>query len=357
MRALIFVLTILFSTSICATESAMQTQPFHFEANGGRLSGILDVSTSTPPSATIIIIPGYGKTNIVEENWFHDMRSHFAQLGINTLVWDKPGCGKSDGQFNINQPIESSATEVVEAVKALRATSIKGTDKIGIWGISRAGWIAPIAIKSSGHIDFWISASGTAAKENFRYLLKTNLLLEGRSAEQTNEIVYSWQKTFNTVWKGKTYEEYLKAFSPIKNDPLVNYLGIYELDKPTFYGYQHQFNSGVLTVDKESELLIYVKHFDELLSSLDIPVQALFGEKDTNLDWRKTAELYRKTIGKNPKASLSTKIFANANHSLKQCDICSVREANDKAWQNPYAEGYFETMSDWLIEQGIAQVN
>ena len=46
--------------------------------------------------------------------------------------------------------------------------------------------------------------------------------------------------------------------------------------------------------------MIYVPGFRELLRRLDVPVLALFGEQDRNVDWRKTRALYTETIGRNP---------------------------------------------------------
>jgi uncharacterized protein len=120
------------------------TQTFSFEVHGNRLVGLLDIPNNQTPTSTIIIVHGYGKTNVVEQNWYSDLRSNFARIGISVLVWDKPGCGQSGGEFDINQPVESSAEEVVAAVHALQAREVMGGQRIGLWGISRAGWIAPL---------------------------------------------------------------------------------------------------------------------------------------------------------------------------------------------------------------------
>ena len=103
--------------------------------------------------------------------------------------------------------------------------------------------------------------------------------------------------------------------------------------------------------------MIYVPDFKQLLSSIGKPVLAMFGEKDTNVDWRKTLKLYQETIGANPNASLTIKSFPNANHILKQCDTGGIREMNQQAWDAPYAEGYYKTMLTWLQAQNFEQDN
>lgn len=64
------------------------------------------------------------------------------------------------GEFDINQPVDSSAEEVVSAIHALRKKKEGGSERIGLWGVSRAGWIAPLVIKQEPSVKFLISVSG-----------------------------------------------------------------------------------------------------------------------------------------------------------------------------------------------------
>ncbi len=333
---------------VVVTDS-MQTTRYSFEVDGNTLVGLLDQPAGQKAKATIILVHGYGETNVVAQNWYYNLRSRFASIGINTLVWDKPGCGESDGTFDINQPVASSADEVVAAVRAIRKASIPGAEHVGLWGVSRAGWIAPLAMQAESGIDFWISVSGTDDKENARYLLESNFPIEGRSAEETEMLVAEWQAQFNTFWQGGRYQEYVDAAPNLRKDPFMALMGWdNQASRLGFLAYQRQFETGELVVDPETELLVYVPEFEALLSSLDKPVLALFGEKDTNVDWQATAALYRKTIGANPNASLTVKTFPDANHNMRQSATGGVREMQAQTGMTPYADGYFDVMLDWL---------
>ncbi len=334
--------------------SAQSTEGFAFEVAGNQLRGFLERPANRPAMATIIIVHGYGETNVVEWNSYAEVRRFFIGLGINVVVWDKPGCGVSEGTFDINQPVESSAKEVVAAVRALRERGIEGSQKIGLWGGSRAGWISPLAIQSEPAISFWISVSGVDDKENARYLLSTNLPIEGRSAEETERLVGAWQQSVEIAALGGTYQEYLEAAEEFSEDPFFQFMGWGKpITEEAFDTYQMQFSTGVYRFDPVSRLAVYVDGFPELLSSLDIPVLALFGELDSNVDWRKTAALYRETIGANPEADLVVKTFPAANHMLRQARTGGVREQNTLSWKWSYAEGYFESMAEWLVANGI----
>src|SRR5690606_29155205 len=61
-----------------------------------------------------------------------------------------------------------------------------------------------------------------------------------------------------------------------------------------------------------------VPGFAERLLSLDVDVLALFGDKDINVDWRKTKALNERTIGQNPRATLTVETFPDGNHNIQR---------------------------------------
>ena len=330
------------------------TERFAFEVGGNELVGFLDRPVGRGAMATIVLVPGYGRTNVHEQRWIAELRPLFTGLAMNVLVWDKPGCGESEGEFDIDQPVASSAEEVVAAVRALRERGGPGSEAIGLWGVSRAGWIAPLALRAEPSIAFWISVSGTDDKENARYLLSSNWPLEGRSEGETATLVAEWQTAFDLVSRGGSYQEYLDATRHLREDPFMQFMGWDGAwAEEDFLADQARFARGELHFDEETGLMVHVPGFRRLLSSLDLPVLALFGEKDTNVDWRSTAALYRETLGKNPAASLTIQVFPDANHALKPCETGGVREMREMPWDTPYVEGYHDEMRYWLVAHGF----
>lgn len=327
-----------------ATETGMRTSRFAFVSNGKRLVGFLDSPRQRAARAMIVIVHGYGQTDVAGRTSYRDLRSRFTALGIATAIWDKPGCGESEGTFDANQSVASSAQEVLDAVRALRESGARGAHSIGIWGISRAGWIAPLAIALDQGIGFWISVSGTDDKESFGYLLENNLRIEGRGEAEIAALVSEWRRGFEITRTGGRFAEYLAATENLRRDPFMAYLG-FETSEAQYLGYQAQVSNA--PVDPETGLQIYVPRFAETLSSLNIPVLALFGEKDTSVDWRSTASLYRRTIGANPLARLTVRTFADGNHNLQQAATGGLREMIEMRERHP-SVGYFEVMENWL---------
>ena len=108
--------------------------------------------------------------------------------------------------------------------------------------------------------------------------------------------------------------------------------------------------------DPRTMSVIRVRNFDEMLAALDLDVLALFGEKDTNVDWRRARALYESTMDRNPKATLQIRTFPDCNHSMNISRTGSVREVEgtplDAGVKCP---GYYEAQIDWLREYVVGR--
>lgn len=334
-----------------APQARMSTRRFEFVSNGRRLVGLYDTSGDGAARALIVIVHGYGATDIASRTTYHDLRSRFTALGIATLIWDKPGCGESEGVFDPNQPVAESAGEVLDAVAQVRALGLPGADRIGLWGISRAGWIAPLALDRDPSLAFWISVSGVDDRESFGYLLASNLPLEGRSDAEVAALPGEWRRGLALTRAGASYADFLAATTRLRADPFLAWLGA-RWDETGYLADQARYRSGAYTVDEASGLMIYVPDFEALLSRLDVPVLALFGERDTSVDWRSAAALYARTVGANPRAHLTVRTFPDGNHNLQQARTGGLREMIGMT-ERRAVEGYYATMEGWLRDRVV----
>jgi pimeloyl-ACP methyl ester carboxylesterase len=294
-----------------------------------------------------LIIQGSGKSNVDDNGFYKNIRSHIVQSGLACFIWDKPGCGKSEGNFDGDQSVQSAAKEAIAAIKELINRKIQGSGMIGLWGISRAGWICPLIIQQYPSISYWISVSGTDDKENFGYLLESNFRIEGRSEKQTQLLISEWRNGNDIFRKGGSFEEYQKATQNLRQDTF--WLSV-SGDQYTEEGYlriQKNFINEHHEFDEATGLMIYIKGFKDILNTIQCPILAIFGDKDANVDWRKTSALYKETIGNNKNAHLTIRILQDCNHSMIKCKTGGIHEKMDK-WEP--CDGYFETMTTWLKE-------
>ena len=325
-----------------------ETTDFTFQSNGLELSGIFDTPGDSPAKALILFVHGYGGTDIRANQSFGDLRRRFGEIGIASAVWDKPGQGRSEGSFDINQSVYQSAQEVIDAAAALRTMNAPGSEKIGIWGISRAGWIAPLAMEQDPELDFWISVSGVVGEDNFPYLLLSNLPHEGGSVEEADRLSAEWQKGCALQRTGASYDAYLEATETLRaNAYFLQMRGPWQT-RAQYEAQQTVCADGSCEgIDDTFCSYIYVPGFDQTLSAVDADVLALFGEKDLNVDWRKTLALYEETIGENPNASLATRTFPDADHNLNLAETGSLQEMLTMISRQK-ADGYYDLQIEWL---------
>jgi uncharacterized protein len=342
-----------FVLPVCGSEQPeavhLKTADFTFVSNGLTLSGLISQPARGPAKALILFVHGYGNTDVRGWNMYADLRSQFAELGIASVTWDKPGQGRSEGVFDINQPVASSAREVLDAIAYVRANQIPGAERIGIWGISRAGWIAPLAMSQDPRIRFWISVSGVTAEDNYFYLLKSNLPHEGSTAEEAEALMQDWKRGFELFRTGASYEEYRAAIRNLRANAYITRLTGEELSREAYEREQAKLQrmEGPLPIELETGMTLYIHEFDTILSRLDLHVLALFGEKDLNVDWRKTRALYESTIGANPNATLTVRTFPAGNHNLDECETGSMREMQSMTvWRK--CDGYYTAQIEWL---------
>lgn len=172
--------------------------------------------------------------------------------------------------------------------------------------------------------------------------------IEGRTEEQIKLLVGEWQHGFEITSRGGTYEDYLAATQNLRRDRFMVFLSEgKDEDKGTFLAEQKRFLSGTFQVDPATGLMIYVPHFQQMLARVNVPVLAIFGEKDRNVNWRATEALYSKTIGKNPNASLTIRTFPDGKHNLQQAQTEKLREMLTMREHRATAD-YYEAMTDWL---------
>jgi uncharacterized protein len=343
MRTSILLILIVFVITNSQAQEKRRIWGFEFE--GALLNGVLNMPANNQPKGIVLLVHGSGRTNAVEQEWYYDVRQAILQSGYATYMWDKKGCGKSGGTFDYNQSVQNSAQEVIAAIQALKQKKIPGSKKIGLWGISRAGWINPLVINQYQDIEFWISVSGVDDKENFKYLLEQNLRINGHPKDSVNLIVGEWVTGSKISHAGGSFEDYLAATPTLRQNAFWLRFTNGGITRDAYYAYRQTFTKEKL--DKKTGLQVYIENFEALLSDINIPVLALFGEKDQNVDWRKTRELYESTLTNH---ELTIRTFPDCNHNLFQCNTGGFYEMEDNQLPWKRCDGFLDAITNWLNE-------
>lgn len=362
---MLLVFVLIQSMLVNATDS-MTTEEFTFESSGLNLNGIISQPSNIEAKSLVIVIPGHGPTNVVEGNWYYELRSKFNAVGVAVAIWDRPGCGKSEGEYDHNQSVHSSADEAVAAIHSIRSNRVPGYERIGMWGASRGGWIAPLAMDKDPDISFWISVSGTDAFETWGYLFRSTLVLEGHSEKEAEFYYNEWIKANQIFAQGASYSEYQRETDALRRNQIYQKLAgqaylspeegseEFERERLRYEEIQEAYIAKGQAFDDNTGLPIIVRDFDRVLNKISVPVLAIFGDNDRHVDWRRTKALYERTMGSKEPSSLTVKVFAGADHSIRMSKTGGYFETMQREyWQTPYAEGYYEAMIEFVCSNGF----
>lgn len=209
---------------------------------------------------------------------------------------------------------------------------------------TQAGWINPLVINEYKDIAFWISVSGVDDKESFNYLLEQNLRIEGMSEDSIRLILDEMVESTRISHAGGDYETSMAAIPNLKKNEFWLRFTNGGITEESYYAYQKVFMTEEL--DETTGLQVYIKDFGTILSNINCPVLALFGEEDKHVDWLKTKALYKKALP--PDADLTIRQFSDCNHNLFQCETGGFYKFQDNKLPWLRCSGVLETMANWL---------
>jgi hypothetical protein len=135
-----------------------------FTSHGVTLAGSIVLPEQRPIRAAVVFIHGSGRQARDVE-----LGRRFARAGVAALVYDKRGAGGSGGTYEGDQSVSERnitllADDAVAALDRLAQHPALAGGRIGLAGISQAGWIAPIAAQRSPHVRFLVLWSSPVVK-------------------------------------------------------------------------------------------------------------------------------------------------------------------------------------------------
>ena len=146
---------------------SLRKEDVRFRNGNVTLAGTLTLPPGSGPFPAIVFLHGSGPVtrDVI-------LAEYFATQGIATLAYDKRGTGESGGTYTHNvdaQELERLAGDALAAVAFARARADIDARRVGLWGISQAGWIAAIVARSPD-VAFSVLVSGPAVslgEENY----------------------------------------------------------------------------------------------------------------------------------------------------------------------------------------------
>ena len=257
------------------------------------------------------------------------------RAGYACFSYDKPGCGRSTGKFDESRLRQERTGILLDAVAFLRSHPAVDPKRIGLWGISQAGYVMPTAVKEAGDIAFMITV-GCAAEDGIEqsaYLVGQQVKCAGYS----DSVAIHMEELFAQVCKAHTYSDYARAAEQLVANPAV----------------PKDMIAGVLPEDRWSPRdSLDEGFFDpmEIVRQITIPVLAFFGEKDTQVDPDQGRQRYEDALRRagNPRSRVV--FVSDADHSMVVSETGCVEERRQRSgagWLNQSPE-YLDLLREWL---------
>ena len=303
------------------------SEPFSFEANGLLLAGTLWLPDQAAIAA-VVLVHGDGPQDRTSQQGYDPLINALLDAGIAVVSWDKPGIGGSQGNW-LSQSMTDRYVNARSAVSTLRS-KLQGIP-VGVLGFSQAGWVLPRLGPTEA--DFIVLVGGAVSwQRQGDYYTRTRLQRTGMSAPDIA----------TTMAEIAAVDDRLFASPQV---PPIALLG-----------------------DMSPERWAFVRrnlHEDatSALEKLDIPLLALWGADDLNVNPETNATLYRKAVEGNHPAN-RIEVIPNATHGLLRAASYNTQLTGEWSWfttmrflmegRHAYAPGALETMSDWILARAVS---
>jgi pimeloyl-ACP methyl ester carboxylesterase len=264
----------------------------------------------------------------------------FARHGFACLSWDKPGVGQSTGDHNA-QTFRDRADEALAAVRFLRGRAEVSKERVGLWGHSQGGILAPLAASLSGDVAFLIEVGGSQVVAWQQDLLRveSELRADGFPEDDIREAVAFARMRMGLIRGRGEFEDLENAHAGVEGRPWFKYAG--RCDRALFYSARRmvEFDPG------------------PAWEKVCCPVLAIYGEKDTSLPAEKSLPIIRRGLEVAGNRDVTITVFPGADHGLTTTETGGPKEARERSKARrpgdvpDFAPGYLDLMTGWLTDR------
>lgn len=314
-----------------------------FNNGGVRLAGNLTLPRTAGRHPAVILIHGAGGT--IPTRDFGYWSTYFAGHGIAVLAFDKRGGGASTGDAN-TATYNDLADDVLAGLTMLQKRSDIDPRRIGLYGMSNGGYIAPLAAqRSNGRVAFITVRSGSARRVggNIAYEVGNDLRSEGFTKPEVQRGVAIRQRVTDfvighPVITTQSWDSLKSEVMAISNErwyPWSRVLWVPRVDPAD--------NAAVAFVDKlraewEYDPIPYWK-------KVKVPVYVMLGELDRSVPSAETATMLRAALAEAGIKDATVRVFKGANHGLLRARTGYDRETRSLGY---YVPGFQEGLVSWI---------
>jgi pimeloyl-ACP methyl ester carboxylesterase len=294
---------------------AVTAREVHFTDGDHRLAGTLFLPREGRGVALALVL-GSGAQDRAYGGAATALARHFARRGYACLTWDRPGVGRSTGDYRL-QTYPDRAAEALAAVRYLRG--LPGVRRVGLWGHSQGGAVAPLAAAQDPAVAFLLVVAGWQgpAWQQDPVRVAAELRVAGFPDPNVAAAVAFARQRMELIRGDGPYEELERAQAAVRHWP--RFRAVHWCDRALFH----------------TARLLCGHNPAASWARVRCPVLAVYGGQDASTG--PPLAVIRRGLGGG--ADLTVRIFPAANHAF-------VRSG--PPGPPGFEPGYLDALTDWL---------
>jgi uncharacterized protein len=317
---------------------ALDVTQTRFQSGGIDLAGRLVMPKGLRPVPIVVLVHGSEQFSARD---FYELQRLFPSEGIGAFVYDKRGTGASGGEYSHDYGL--LAKDAVAALREAQRLAGSRAGRIGYYGTSQGGWVAPLAA-TMAPVDFVIVGYGLAVSpiEEDRAAIELDMTRRGYGPDVVTKALEVGDATEAILVSNfKSGFDRLDAVrAKYGNEPWFKHVH----GNVTFF--MLQFPEAEVREQGPKMLPGVLPHYDPMpvLRSLSTPQLWILGGDDLDAPSTETVRRLH-TLAASGKP-IDIAIFPRAEHGIFEYETAA--DGTRLSTRNP--EGYFAMMRDYILE-------
>jgi pimeloyl-ACP methyl ester carboxylesterase len=315
---------------VVARRVETRDEEVRFSNGAVTLGGTLTLPPGPGPHPGLVLVHG---SNAQTRDAFGPWTRFFVGQGFAVLSFDKRGTGVSTGDWK-QADFAGLAGDVLAGVRLLEARTEIRSDRIGLWGISQAGWIMPmVAAEAPDKIAFLVVHAGTGTTVQQQGVL--NRLHELRASglpERSVAVGARYQELDDVLTRsGKGWEELQRFYEAHRGEE--PWLTEPDPADAWFRGYYRM-----------------LMDFDPapFWRRVTCPVLLFYGELDVNVPPAESWPPIERALRAAANREVEHVVLPKANHVFLEA---RTGARDEYPGLTRFVPGYFDRMAAWLAVQ------
>lgn len=294
----------------------------HEAVRFGSLEGRLTLPAGEGPHPVLVMLHGSGRASR-DFAYYGLLAAHLAGKGLGVLTWDK----RSDWRA---ASVQDLAEDAVAAIDYVRSRSDVDRERVGTYGHSQGGWLAPlVAVKRNASFVCVVAAPAVSTSDQELDEAANDLRRRGFGDDEVREAQAALREMFRVISTGEGADHLGPLVARVRAKPWGRYID--------------------LTANPDELAQLRRSAYDPRpsLEALRVPVLALFGEADRIVPPGRNVPLWKQYARG---ARLEVEVFPGADHGLFVTPAkAHAHDGSGQGNTRQYAAGVVDRITDWLL--------